>query len=74
MGISLNNAGHTAYAGPYAKTLCKLEKRIQGSFTNWKKQQEAWQKFHQTAAGKHVPRRVWMRHGALLEVLSRKCS
>lgn len=52
--------------------------RITDRFENWLSQiiqhmalqNASWQRFNRTPAGRHVTRRAWMRHGAMLELLS----
>jgi|GEM_PF-3359152 len=39
---------------------------------NTKAQHASWQRYHQTAAGRRISRRAWMRHGALLEQIGKQ--
>jgi hypothetical protein len=70
MGTLLNGSAHDVNAGLYSKTVGVLESRFSAMIGNWQQQRDAWNQFHRTAAGRHVPRRAWMRHGAMLEVIS----
>jgi len=72
MGMVLNGPEHAVHAGIFTKAVEGLEQRILAALDNWKRQRDAWQQFHRTAAGRHVPRRAWMRHGAMLETLGRR--
>jgi hypothetical protein len=49
-------------------TVGRLERMLLENQAKWRRMQHDWQDFHNTAAGRHVPRRVWMRHSALLEI------
>jgi hypothetical protein len=72
MSSLLNSTEHVFHAGLISKAVLRLEHRIREAFENRKQQKDAWERFHKTAAGRHVPCRTWMRHGAMLEVISRK--
>jgi hypothetical protein len=72
MGIVLSSSGNDVHVSLCLKTVGNLEARIIAAFDNWKQQRDAWRGFHHTAIGRHVPRRAWMRHGAMLEVISQK--
>ena len=69
MGIVLHTIAHEPHHGLYAKAVGGLEQRIHAAYDNWKAQRDAWRAFHVTSVGRHVSRRAWMRHGAMLETL-----
>ena len=67
MANVINNVIH---AGFHPRVLEHLEQCLRDVLANWKQMEEAWQQFHQSAAGRHVTHRVWMRHSAMLEVMN----
>jgi hypothetical protein len=68
MANRLNASGHVIHGALYMGTVGRLERLLFEKQASWRRMQHDWQSFHSTAAGRHVPRRVWMRHGALLEI------
>jgi hypothetical protein len=50
----------------------RFDKGLSESLQNIKAQHDSWQRFHQTATGRHISRRAWMRHGAMLEQISKR--
>lgn len=68
MNIFMDSFGHHSSSGFYSKALSRIEHAI----LNWRQQQDAWISFHKTTVGRNVPRRAWMRHGAMLDVISKK--
>ena len=68
MGIRLNRSAQAEHGALYMGTVGRLERMLLENQAKWRRMQHDWQDFHNTAAGRHVPRRVWMRHSALLEI------
>lgn len=68
MAIMLNGSSQAIHGALYTGTVGRLERLLHENHAKWRRMRHDWQSFHKTAAGRHVPRRVWMRHGALLEI------
>ena len=68
MGIRLHISAHVVHGAFYTGAVGRLERLLVENQAKWRRLQHDWRSFHNTAAGRHVPRRVWMRHSALLEI------
>jgi hypothetical protein len=64
-----NQEVHTGLVARLAELLTKDFYEIR---RNTKAQHASWQRYHQTAAGRRISRRAWMRHGAMLEQITRR--
>lgn len=62
------------HTGMIARLVEPLAKGVSEVRRNMKAQHASWQRYHQTAAGRHISRRAWMRHGAMLEQISKRSS
>lgn len=72
MGVLLAN--HRIHTDVIVRCVEWLERGMTEALQNLKTQHDSWQRFHQTSVGRHVSRRAWMRHGAMLELLSMRDS
>ena len=70
MGTLLTH--HDTHAGMIARLMHRFDKGLSESLQNIKAQHDSWQRFHQTACGRCISRRAWMRHGAMLEQISKR--
>ena len=70
MAMSVTNQG--VHSGLVARLVQPLAKELSRTRSNIRAQHASWQRYHQTAAGRHIPRRAWMRHGAMLEQLGKR--
>jgi hypothetical protein len=68
MGNRLNTSEQAVHGALYMSTVGRLGRLLHENHAKRRRMQHDWQSFHDTAVGRHVPRRVWMRHGALLEI------
>lgn len=69
MGTLLTH--HDTHTGVIARLMHRFDKELSETLQNRKAQHDSWQRFHQTARGRHISRRAWMRHGAMLELISK---
>ena len=70
MAMILTN--HKVQAGLIARLIEPLAKELSEIRKNTKAQHASWQCYHQTPAGRVISRRAWMRHGAMLEQISKR--
>mgnify|MGYP001815078335 CR=1 FL=1 len=68
MGAILTN--HDTATGAIARLMDRFGIGLSQTLRNIKAQQDSWQRFHQTPSGRHISRRAWMRHGAMLQQMS----
>ena len=70
MTIVVTNPG--VHTGMIARLVGPLVKGLSDVRRNMEAQHASWQRYHQTAAGRRISRRAWMRHGAMLEQISKR--
>ena len=70
MAMSMTNQG--GHSGLVARLVQPLAKGFSQTRNNIRAQHASWQRYHQTVAGRHIPRRAWMRHGAMLEQMGKR--
>ena len=67
--LLLHRDSHT---GMIARLVHRFDKGLSETRQNMKAQNDSWERFHQSARGRHISRRAWMRHGAMLEQISKR--
>lgn len=60
------------HTGVIARLVDPFAKGLSGIRKNMEAQHDSWQRYHQTAAGRRISQRAWMRHGAMLEQISKR--
>ncbi len=70
MGTPLTH--HNTHSGMIARLMQRFDKGLSETLQNRKAQHESWRRFHQTVNGRLISRRAWMRHGAMLELISKR--
>lgn len=63
---------YDTHSGMIARLMQRFDKGVYETLQNIKAQHQSWQRFHQTSTGRHISRRAWMRHGAMLEQISKR--
>lgn len=70
MGTLLTH--HDTHSGMIARLMHRFDEKLSETLQNIRAQHDSWQRFHQTPCGRSISRRAWMRHGAMLEQISKR--